>query len=214
MYRILIADDHKLMADGIKGALSGVPGFEVTAAVYNGLQVLEHLIKSEVDLILLDIDMPEMNGIDCAKEVLKNYPGIKICILTMHYERSLIRNFIGMGVKGYMLKTIQKDELLYAIDLICKGGEYFNADVTKALLNEEPKAQPTAARMHENIILTLREKEIIKLIAEGLTNIQIGEKLFISARTADVHRTNIMKKIDVHNVAGLVRFAFQHGLME
>lgn len=214
MHRILIADDHKLMADGITNALSGVPEIEVVAVVYNGLQVLETLEKTQVDLILLDIDMPVMNGIDCAKEVLKRYPDVKIGILTMHYERSLITSFIGLGVKGYMLKTIHKEELVYAINQICKGGEYFTADVTKSLLSNEPQAQAQRTQTQENIVLTLREKDIIRLIASGLTNKQVGDKLFISARTADVHRTNIMKKIDVHNVAGLVRFAFEHGLMD
>jgi two-component system response regulator NreC len=214
MYRILIADDHKLMADGITNALDGASGIEIVSAVYNGLQVLEVLAKTQVDLILLDIDMPVMNGIDCAKEVQRSFPAVKIGILTMHYERSLITSFIEMGVKGYMLKTIHKEELVYAINLICSGGEYFTADVTKSLLSNEPQVQPVKMQIDENIVLTAREKDIIRLIASGLTNKQIGDKLFISARTADVHRTNIMKKINVHNVAGLVRFAFEHGLME
>ncbi|NOU48888.1 MAG: response regulator transcription factor [Bacteroidales bacterium] len=214
MQKIIIADDHKIIADGIKSMLAEVPDIEVIATVYNGIQVLEILGKISVDLILLDIDMPEMNGIDCAREVLKNYPDTKITILTMHYERALIKNFIEMGVHGYLLKTVPKEEFIHAINVILHGGEYFNADITRALLHEEKLKQSTFGLHPSLSLLSAREIEIIKLIASGMTNSQIGEKLFISPRTADVHRTNIMKKIDVHNVAGLIRFAFQNKLTE
>lgn len=214
MKKILIADDHKIIADGIKSMLSDVSDIEVVATVYNGLQVLEILDITSVDLILLDIDMPEMNGIDCAKEVLKRYPDTKISILTMHYERSLIKSFIEMGVQGYMLKTIPKEEFIQAINSILNGSEYFNADITRALLKDEKTNRSTSGLHPVLSLLSTREIEIIKLIAAGMTNSQIGEKLFISPRTADVHRTNIMKKIDVHNAAGLIRFAFQNNLTE
>lgn len=214
MKKIIIADDHKIIADGIKSMFADIQHIEVVATVYNGHQVLEILDRMSVDLILLDIDMPEMNGIDCAREVIKRYPGTKITILTMYHERSLIKSFIEMGVQGYMLKTIPKEEFLYAIDMILKGGEYFNADVTRALLNEVNTKQSTLQNKPGHNLLSVRETEIIKLIVSGMTNAQIGAKLFISPHTADVHRTNIMKKINVHNVAGLIRFAFQNNLTE
>ena len=212
MIKILIADDHPLMANGIKSLFVDEKGIEVVATVCDGIEVLEILKNIPIDVLLLDIDMPEMNGIDCAKIVKKDYPEVKIAILTMHEEKSLIKNLVKIGVNAYMLKTIPKSELLNAIDIIYGGGQFFNADITKALLSE-----------NENIIqdqnpivktLTKREGEIIKLIAQGNTNSQIGDKLFISPKTADVHRTNIMRKLDVHNVVGLVRFAFQNGLIE
>ncbi len=214
MIKILIADDHKIMADGLKSLFDDVNEIEVVTTVSNGLEALEVLKKEDIDVILLDIDMPKMNGIECAREVLVTYPETKIAILTMHHEKALIRSFIKMGVSAYMLKTIPKNELLHAIKSIHKGEEYFNADVTKALLNKEEKEK---VNLEINPIvsqLTAREIEVVKLISSGMTNAQIGEKLFISPRTADAHRTNIMKKIDVHNVAGIVRFAFRNGLME
>jgi len=212
MKKIVIADDHKIIADGIKSMLAEMPNIEVVAMVYNGIQVLEILENTAVDLVLLDIDMPGMNGIDCVKEVLKKYPKTKISILTMYHERSLIKNFMEMGVQGYMLKTIPKEDFLYGIESILKGGECFNADITRVLLHEEKSNQNPLQQNAALALLSTREIEIVKLIASGLTNSQIGEKLFISPHTADVHRTNIMKKINVHNVAGLVRFAFQHNL--
>ena len=214
MIRILIADDHKIMSEGLKSLFDDDLDIEVVTTVCNGLEALEVLKKEDIDVILLDIDMPKMNGIDCAREILLDHPETKIAILTMHHEKSLIKSLVKMGVCAYMLKTIPREELHLAIKTIYKGGEYFNADVTKALLNKEEKGKVVLGINPLISKLTTREVEVIKLIAGGMTNTQIGEKLFISPRTADAHRTNIMKKIDVHNVAGIVRFAFQNNLME
>lgn len=212
MIKLLIADDHPLMANGIKSLFIDEDGLEVIATVSNGIEVLEVLKTIHIDVLLLDIDMPEMNGIDCAKIVAKDYSNVKIAILTMHEEKSLIKNLVEIGVSAYMLKTIPKNELLNAIDIIYNGGQYFNADITNVLLNEKEKSNQNQNPLIDT--LTKRESEIIKLIAQGNTNSQIGDQLFISPKTADVHRTNIMRKLDVHNVAGLVRFAFQNGLIE
>jgi len=212
MIRILIADDHPLMANGIKSLFVDEKGIEVITTVCNGIEVLEILKNIHIDVLLLDIDMPEMNGIDCAKIVKKEHPEVKIAILTMHEEKSLIKNLVKIGVNAYMLKTIPKSELINAIDIIHNGGQYFNADITNALLSEEENVNPEQNPLVAT--LTKRESEIVKLIAQGNTNSQIGDKLYISPKTADVHRTNIMRKLDLHNVAGLVRFAFQNGLME
>jgi len=212
MIRILIADDHPLMANGIMSLFIDEADIEVITTVCNGVEVLEVLKSTHIDVLLLDIDMPEMNGIDCAKIVKKEHPDVKIAILTMHEEKSLIKNLVKIGVNAYMLKTIPKSELLNAIDIIHNGGQYFNADITNALLREKENINQDKNPLV--VTLTNRESEIVILIAQGNTNSQIGTKLFISPKTADVHRTNIMRKLDVHNVAGLVRFAFQNGLMD
>lgn len=155
-----------------------------------------------------------MDGIECAKKITSDFKDVKVAMLSMYQESSIIKSLIEIGVKGYMLKTIPSEELLQAIKNIYNGKEYFNSDVTKALLTEDSssfhKYKKTSPLVED---LTAREKEIIKYISQGLTNIQIGEKLFISPRTVDTHRTNIMRKIDVHNVASLIRFAFQNGLI-
>lgn len=213
MINIILADDHQLILDGILGLLEDEMGINIVATCNNGLEVLENLSDLNVDLLVLDLDMPKMNGLQCAEEVQKRYPNVKIAILTMHQEKALIQKFIEFGVKGYFLKTIQKDELIHAIKTIANGGEYFPADVTKALIQKQA-VTPTVTQSPLLAELTEREIEIIRLVSQGFSNKEIGEKLFISPRTADTHRTNIMRKLDLHNVAEMVRFAFQNKLVD
>ena len=211
---ILIADDHPLIAEGIKNTFENQPNFEVVKMVVNGVEVLDFLSKNKVDVVLLDVNMPEMDGIECAKQILQNYSSTKIAVLSMHQEKSVIQNLMQIGVNGYMLKTIPSDELLVAIQSIYNGKTYFNADVTKALLSDDNSSTLNALPKQSPLVdqLTTREIEIIKLIAQGNTNTQIGEQLYISPRTVDTHRTNLMKKLNINNMASLIRFAFQNGL--
>lgn len=213
--KILIADDHPLIAEGIKNTFDNHSDFEVVAFVENGKEALNYIKSNIVDVALLDINMPVLDGVACAKEILENHKEVKVAMLSMYQEASVIKNLITIGVKGYMLKTIPSDELLLAIKQIYKGKEYFNADVTKALVIHKDTNNGSYQYHEKSPLLkelTAREKEVIKLLTEGLTNTQIAETLFISPRTVDTHRTNIMRKIDVHNVASLIRFAFQNGL--
>lgn len=212
--KILIADDHPLIAEGIKNTLLQNKNIDVVALAADGKRALEYLEKHSVDIALLDINMPKMDGIECAKKIIAEHSKVKVVMLSMYQEASIIRNLIELGVKGYMLKTIPAEELLAAIEKISEGKEYFQSEVTKALINNDNSTTflPFVNRSELIDELTDREKQIIRLITEGHTNTQIGEKLYISPRTVDTHRTNIMKKINVHNVASLIRFAFQNGL--
>ncbi len=212
--KILIADDHPLIAEGIKNTFENQSDFLVVTVVNNGQEAINFIEKHLVDVALLDINMPIMDGIECAKKIIKEFKDVKVAMLSMHQEKSLIQKLIQIGVKGYMLKTIPSNELLLAIKNIYNGKEYFNADVTKALISDDDSPSFNQFTKKSPLIdnLTTREKEIIKHISHGLTNNQIGEKLFISPRTVDTHRTNIMRKIEVNNVASLIRFAFQNGL--
>ncbi|MFK7756621.1 MAG: response regulator [Flavobacteriales bacterium] len=214
MIEVLLADDHALITDGISNLILDEENITIVGICRNGKDVLSYLESASPsfpNVLLLDIDMPVMNGIECAKEVLIRFPQINIGMLTMHSEKSLITEFMEMGVKGYLLKTIDKSELIKAVEKIAQGKDYFTSDVTRALLKPEKNEAPLSFNPILNE-LSEREKEIISLIVEGFSNKEIGEKLFISHRTVDTHRTNIMKKIDVKNVAGVVRFAFQNGL--
>ncbi|WP_439128536.1 response regulator transcription factor [Polaribacter sp.] len=212
--KILIADDHPLIAEGIKNTFENLEDFNVIGIVNDGKEAIDYIEKHLVDVALLDINMPIMDGIECAKEIIKNHKHVKVAILSMYQEASIIKNLIEIGVKGYMLKTIPSDELLLAIKNIYQGKEYFNTDVTKALISDNKPNSLHQYKKKSPLLddLTSRELEIIKYISQGLTNTQVGEKLFISPRTVDTHRTNIMKKLDIHNVASLIRFAFQNGL--
>jgi len=213
MINLILADDHHLIIDGITKLLEDEIDINIVATCSNGKDVLEILPKINVDVLLLDLDMPIMNGLQCAETIKQKYPEVKIAILTMHQEKALIQKFIEFGVVGYFLKTIQKDELVYAIKTIADGGDYFPSDITKALL-EKQSIIPDITHSPLLKELTKREIEIIQLVSQGFFNIEIGKKLFISHRTVDTHRTNIMRKLDLHNVAEIVRFAFQNKLIE
>jgi len=154
--------------------------------------------------------MPEMDGIEATKQIKTHFPEVKIVILTMHDEQSLVKKLLEIGADGYILKNSSKTELEMAIRQIQSGKKHFSSEVTMILLEEESPAEVNAQLKQ----LTEREIEILKLISEGLSNKEIGDQLFISHRTVDTHRTNLMKKLDVHNVAGLIRFAIKNGLVE
>lgn len=212
--KILIADDHPLIAEGIKNTLEKYKDFKVIQTVNNGQEALNFIQKTIIDIVLLDINMPIMDGIECAKKILTEFPKTKVAILSMHQEMSIIKELISIGVKGYMLKTIPAEELQIAINNIHNGKDYFNSEITKALITGKTENHiPYIKKSAVTEELTERETEIIKLLAEGMTNKQIGEALFISPRTVDSHRTNLMKKLDLHNVASLIRFAFKNGII-
>lgn len=213
MINLILADDHHLIIDGICKLLENETDINIVACCSNGKEVLELLPNTEVDILLLDLDMPIMNGLQCAEIVRKKYSEIKIAILTMHKEKALIHRFIEFGVNGYLLKTINKDELLFAIRKIANGGDYFHSEVTMALTKKQ-SIIPDVTQSPLLKELTNREIEIIRLVSKGYTNNEIGEKLFVSPRTIDTHRTNIMRKLDLHNVVEIVRFAFHNKLIE
>ena len=213
--RILITDDHPLMANGIATALSENDEILVKAMATNGKEALDLISEDLFDVILLDIEMPEMNGIECAKVIIDEYPDVRILILSMHQEPSVIKHLMEIGVKGYVLKTIPEDDLVSAIKKVHKGESYFGSNITKALVSEEEVSKTVKIYEKSELLeeLTKREIEILKLIAKGHTNVEIAEMLFISHRTVDTHRTNMLNKLNVNNVAGLVRFAFENGVI-
>jgi DNA-binding NarL/FixJ family response regulator len=207
---VAIVDDHQLVIDGLRSLLENESGFQFKAHALNGEEALKLAANLKIDVFLMDIDMPVMSGIDATKRLKAEYPHIKVIILTMHDEKSIIKMLMDIGADGYLLKNSNREELVLAIRNVASGKKHFSSDVTMSLLQpDEPKHQGDDLKE-----LTEREIEILKLIAEGLSNKEIGEKLFISHRTVDTHRTNLMKKLEVHNIAGLIRFAIKNGLVE
>ncbi|MBV5348255.1 response regulator transcription factor, partial [bacterium] len=178
----------------------------VVAEANNGREALRILDILGIDVILMDIDMPVLNGIDTLKEIGKQSFGVKVIILSMHNEAGMIKSLINIGANGYLLKSCAQEELIDAIRKVASGQSYFSTDVTLSLLNPAQNSQQTE-------LLTDRETEIIKLIAEGFSNKEIGNQLFISHRTVDTHRTNLMKKLDVSNIAGLISYAIRNGIV-
>lgn len=206
---LLIVDDHTIVSDGIKALLSDVTDLHIKGEAQNGRLALDMLRVLKVDVVLMDIDMPEMNGIDAVKQIKKEMPDIKVIMLTMHDEKAMIRQMKELGADGYLLKNSPKAELVHAIRNVMEGLEHYSDEVTSVLLKPDEKPQREGALAE----LTEREMEIIQLIAEGLSNKEIGDQLFISHRTVDTHRTNVMSKLGLHNVASIVRFAIQNGLV-
>ena len=204
--KVLLVDDHQIIIDGLKSLLKNSDEINVVAEANNGREALRILDILEIDVVLMDIDMPVLNGIDTLKEIGKQSFGVKVIILSMHNEAGMIKSLMSIGANGYLLKSCTQEELIGAIRKVASGQSYFSTEVTLSLLNPAQSNQPTE-------LLTDRETEIIKLIAEGFSNKEIGSKLFISHRTVDTHRTNLMKKLDVSNIAGLISYAIRNGLV-
>lgn len=207
--RIAIADDHPLVSQGLKSLIENQPDITLAGIAENGEELLSILKLMPVDITLVDIDMPVKNGIETTKEIALHFPATRVIILTMHDEKSMIKQLMELGAHGYLLKNCGQDELLLAIRNVAAGKKYFSGDVTMTLLNDDP----TPDQSPEFKLLTTREIEILTLIAMGQSNKEIGDKLFISHRTVDTHRTNVMKKLDVHNIAALVRIAYRNNLI-
>jgi len=206
---ILLVDDHTIVTDGLKALLDGDSAYVVKGGAANGQIAIEMLRILKIDLVLMDIDMPVLNGIEATKIIKKEMPEKKIIMLTMHDEKAMIKMMLDIGADGYLLKNSGKAEIIKAIENVMAGEQYYSDEVTSVLL-ETKTSKDELGIISE---LTDREIQIIKLIADGLSNKEIGEKLFISHRTVDTHRTNLMNKLDLHNVAGIVKFAITNGLI-
>ena len=210
---ILIADDHKMFRDGIKAILTKEKDFRVVADV-NGIDsILEALEGNHIDIILMDIDMGKSNGIDAAIKVRNLYPEIKILALSMHGEHNYVIKMLEAGASGYILKNAGKDEMINAIKSVAAGDSYFSKEVSNQLL-EHLNIIGTGSDKSENIPLTNRELEILKMIAQEYSNSEIADMLFISIRTVDTHRRNLIEKLGVKNTAGLVKYAIKKGLVD
>ena len=205
--RLILVDDHRIVLDGIKALLDDLDGFDCVATADNGQKALDLLKVFDVDVVLMDIDMPVMNGMEATRRIKKAYPSVKVISLTQHSERGMVQQLLDCGSDGYLLKNIAQDELAAAIRKVNDGQNVFSSEVTMSLAGKAVEKNVHGTEVE----LTEREIEILILIAEGLSSKQIGEKLFISPRTVDTHRTNLMNKLDIHNIAGLIRFALKNG---
>lgn len=203
--KVLIADDHPLILDGLKTSMANEEGIKIVAQAKEGHEVLDQLRRHEIDVVLLDINMPGMNGFETLQEIRPRFPDTKIIILSMYDKPEFIRSLIAAGANGYLLKNTGKDEMTYAIKRVTAGDTFFSEEVSRILKHEEE--MPGSA-----VRLTRREKEILQLISEEKTTAEIADQLFISTHTVDTHRKNLLAKLDVKNTAGLVKFAIENGI--
>lgn len=210
-YRIVLADDHAMFRQGIKNILESVDDLEVVGEAANGFELLELLKQVTPDMVILDISMPQLRGIEATREIKILFSGIKVLILTMHKDKEYVYSAMSAGAEGYLLKEDADTELFAAIEKLRNKGHYLSpllsSDVAFELIQASHKGEsPTTSDP-----LTTREREVLKLIAEGSPNKEIADLLYISIRTVENHRANIMRKLNIRQTANLVKYAIRKG---
>jgi len=206
--RLLIADDHQILIDGLKTMMADTPEIEVVDTAKNGQEVLDKMKGANVEVILMDIQMPVLDGYEAAKQVITDYPETKVIILSMHSERVYIERMFRTGISGYLLKNAGKEEIIEAIKKIHAGERYFSEEITSAIFSKQSD-QSSSVTISD---LTKREREVLSHIASGKSNAQIAETLFLSEDTVKTHRKNMMRKLNVNNTASLVKYALENGV--
>ncbi len=212
--KIIIADDHLLVRTGIISLLSDVKDIDTIGEAEDGQMVIEKAKKLKPDVVLMDISMPRVSGIEATRKIKEENPEIKILILTMHDNEEYIFSSLKQGASGILHKDTSKDELVSAIKAVAAGKKYYGRSVSQIIVeNLLQKADDgTHLQTQDKVFLTKREKEVLYLIANGLSNQEIAERLKISARTVDTHKTNLMQKLNIKTTAALARYAFENNL--
>ena len=209
--RLAIVDDHAVVLDGLKTMLNSFENLEVVYTTQSGQTLLDHFQSDTPDVLLMDIQMPDINGIDLCKQITRQYPSVKVIAFTSFDDSNYVKQIFRSGAKGYLLKNSDKQTIVKAVETVMQNEEYMDEAIKKILLQESITGQ---RRSLFEVPLTKREKEILKLIAEGLSSQEIADKLFISLRTVETHRLNLNQKLDVKNTAGLVKEAMKRGLID
>lgn len=209
-YRIIIADDHHVFRLGLKKLIENSDEFEIVAEAGNGRELIERIETVQCDLVISDISMPEMSGIDAIMHIKSRNPEIKVMVLSMHKDREYFRKILSTGIDGYLLKDDIFEKIVSAIRSIRRGVKSFSDELTSNIIEDYNTIQDSTVRVE---LLTKREKEVLVMIAEGMSNKQIAEKIDISVRTVEAHRAHLMDKLDLENVQEIVKFAMQMGLI-
>ena len=209
--RVLLADDHKIVRDGLRVLIERCDDMEVVAEAETGREAMHLARRHKPEIVIMDISMPDLNGIDATRQILEEVKGVKVIALSMHSDKQYVDGMLRAGVSGYLLKDCAADELIQCIRIVLSGRICLSPGVTGFLVNEylQPtKDQVLAARTE----LSVREREVLQLIAEGRSTKDIANSLHISIKTVETHRKNIMEKADLHTVAELTKYAIRHGL--
>jgi DNA-binding NarL/FixJ family response regulator len=212
--KIAIADDYKIYRDGLKVGLSGDENMEIIGEADNGEDLMKLLETSSPDIILMDLKMPIMDGMEATKLVRKKYPAIKVLVVTMYDDDKFIIHLMENGANGYLLKNAEPDEIIKSIYAVKENGYYFNDVVNKALLKKLVLKNNLKPSFNQNIDLTEREQEVLKMICEEKTAAEIAKEIFLSPRSVEGIRQRLIEKIGVRNTAGLVMFAVKNGIVE
>jgi DNA-binding NarL/FixJ family response regulator len=212
-FRILIADDHEIVRQGVRSLLENHPGWEVSGEAKDGREAVERCKALQPDLVLLDIGMPTLNGLDAARQILASCPLTRVLILTMHDSEQVVRDVLAVGARGFLLKSDAGRDLVSAVEALQRHGTFFTSRVAELVLegylNPHRAPQPLTRNR-----LTPREREVVQLLAEGKTSKEVAVALNLSVKTTETHRTNIMRKLDLHSVADLTLYAVRNGIVQ
>jgi DNA-binding NarL/FixJ family response regulator len=211
--RILVADDHEVVRRGVCALLEGHAGFQVCEEAVDGREAVEKAKKSLPDVVILDIGMPVLNGFDAARQIRKVSPASEVLILTMHESEQVIREVLAAGARGYVLKSDAGRDLVAAVEALSRHKTFFTSSVAEMVLQKYLEGNPELTQS-EATSLTPREREVVQLVAEGRTNKEVATTLNISVKTAETHRTNVMRKLDCHSLSELVRYAIRNKIID
>lgn len=209
--RVLLADDHTIVRQGLLGILQASGEVQVVAEAADGNEAVQKALETRPDVVVLDITMPRLNGLEAARRIKKAQPGVRILVLTMHEDEEYVLKMVRAGVAGYLLKETAASELMAAIRALREGKSHFGPHAARVLAEAVQSGRDAPEDPYGR--LTDREREIFHLLIEGKTNAQVAEILYISPKTVDNHRTHLMDKLGVHSTAELMRYAARHGLL-
>jgi DNA-binding NarL/FixJ family response regulator len=211
--RIFLVEDHTILREGLRALLTAEPNFEIIGEAADGREAVRFVEKQVPDLILMDLSMPRMTGMDAIREIKKRYPATKIIALTVHKTEEYLRATLQAGADGYVLKDATHEELMLAIQNVLKGKTYLSPGVSEKVIEGYLEGKESQIPSSTLGLLSPREREVLKLIAEGYKNKEIAADLCISLKTVEKHRANLMKKLDLHNAAALTAYAIEQGLV-
>ncbi len=212
MTTIVVADDHKIVREGLVKLLEARPDFTVIGEASDGEEAVQMVLEKQPDVVIMDIWMPRLSGIEATRRIGKRGSQAKILVLSMHESRTYVEEVLRAGASGYIVKNSASSDLLQAIDAVRAGASYLSPAITQQVV--DAIARPGDSSPSGVAMLTDREREVLQLIAEGLSSKEIANMLGVSLKTIDSHRSNLMEKLDIHKVSGLVRFAIRAGLVE
>ena len=211
--RILLADDHNILRDGMRLLLERQPGFEIVGEASDGREIVDLAREQRPDVIVMDIAMPNMNGIEATRRIVEKHPETGVVILSMHYDESYVLRSLKAGAKAYLLKDALKAELISAIRAVSEGRSFFSPKISRVLQEDYIEALGRKDADDSYELLTGREREILQLVAEGKTNKEIAVLLNVSMYTVDTHRTHILQKLNLHSVPELILYAVRKGII-
>ncbi|MDB6122058.1 MAG: Two component transcriptional regulator, LuxR family [Pedosphaera sp.] len=210
--KILLADDHPVVRKGIGSCLSSLDHVEIVGEAIDGREAINKVAELSPHLVLMDIDMPNMSGLDATKVIRKDFPTVKVLILSVHTNKEYVLQIIRSGAQGYVLKDASPADLVRAIESVHSGGAFFSPDISQIMLDQYLAESSNGEENSSSKNLTTREREVLAMIAEGQSNKEMASNLGVGVRTIETHRERVMNKLDIHSVAGLTKYAIANGI--